>query len=60
MVCEWLVTLVGCRIYGKYINEKSESINSFVPACLSYFNNSHVKQVKTALKEITLNDSKKN
>ena len=60
MVCEWLVTLVGCRIYGKYINEKSESINSFVLACLSYFNNCHVKQVKAALKEITLNDSKKN
>ena len=29
------VTLVGCKIYGKYIQEESESINSPVPACLS-------------------------
>ena len=43
MVCEWPVTLVGCKIYGKYIWEESESINSFVPACLSYFNKSTLK-----------------
>ena len=37
------VTLVGCKIYGKYIQEESESINSPVPACLSYFIKSTLK-----------------
>ena len=43
MVCKWPVTLVGCKIYGKYIWEESESINSFVWACLSYFSKSTLK-----------------
>ena len=37
MVWEWPVTLTECKIYGENISEESESRNSFVPACLSYF-----------------------
>ena len=43
MVCEWPVTLVGCKIYDKHIQEESESINSFFRAFLSYFNKSTLK-----------------
>ena len=46
MVCEWPVTLVGCKIYGKYMQEEKVSINLFVPACLSYFNKATLKSAR--------------